>query len=292
MTTANDISSELNRACWSCSREIAMNDKFCRHCGAGSVDGVEGGVIETSPPIPEWSEPPKDPVDDEHRPEVFPEDAGDAKATREQLIARGEQHPFIIKTEPRVFWVLGVVIVVAAGIGITDYLIKTESNPLTTGSIPQNTARPELRVGTFKRELRVTNVGKRDLEIVDITINEDDDCTTSTIEAVSSDNVFYYLKIPLTAPNIDKTIRHEAWFEGQGYYFGDTFRVATNGEYRAEICARPGSAACLGWENVGISVVLSHKGLLLRAGESNTWRESCDESITHATVQTNLGTGR
>jgi hypothetical protein len=135
--------------------------------------------------------------------------------------------------------------------------------------------------------LKVTNVGREDVEIADVTINDRDDCSIQEPDNIPVEDLPH---VKLKKRKWNASLLHKLWFEG------NNFHSDVSGEIEAQTCRKwffhPFATVgeCGAWDDVSLRLLPPSKRLSLHVGESETWRKTCAASIIRVTVKTNRGT--
>lgn len=241
--------------CKVCGGEISAIDIFCKHCGV-RIDR-SAGAAET------------------HSPGALSaiSDGSDQGASNEDTkdhldLTKGAPRERV----PRYNWG-AVAIVVILAITVAFFLLPIGS-PMPVSSDQRVQLNPDdLRVQTVGNSLRVTNVGADDVEIFDITINDRDDCTRRTDDALIRHSDGCFVAAGLLSP----AVQHALWLGQIGH--GPSLSETAGGDYPSM------SASC---PQVRASLVT--EAIILRVGQYEAWQSSCRAEIIRANIKTNHGT--
>jgi len=130
----------------------------------------------------------------------------------------------------------------------------------------------KLKVQMEGNYLRVTNIGADDIEIVDILINNRDECTRSSSDAIIRHSDGCFVAAGLLTP----AVQHALWLGQTGH--GPSLVEKAEGDYPSMSASCPRVRASFAVEQI-----------ILKVGDFATWQASCLAEIISATIKTNHG---
>ena len=278
MPSEPDIFSHLKKHCNSCHREIGLTDVFCRHCGADCADvPVESDAISL-----------------------------ESSANTSKFGFRNKSFRWLG------YGLASILLLIA--MFVLASVIKRNLFPVTWALFNS----PELKVETYgSREsdgaIQITNVGKDEVEILDISINGRNECTMvgqiGTEEALRTirDGKMDVNEFPINADQVwviqrelaDED-RHKGWLQAGGISPSDKRKSQTasllqknnNGKYDKCFynCADGPIARCRmgALEKVCHKADISQTRMFMKVGDIRRWHTTCN--IIRASITTKRGT--
>jgi hypothetical protein len=238
------------RRCEACHTDVGAGDRFCKQCGAKIADSPSLGKSDT--PLPGVS---------------------------------AQNYGF---NDPDRAFKTGIrVVIFCIGIVVTVWYFAATPRI----EIPDLSVQKDLKVEKTDeifgfqifKVLRLTNVGKDDIEIIDISINDRDECTENvpppSLRVASNDRCLVDVK------SVPHFFRHIEWLRG-GASVGEPFLYENaDGDYSA-ICL-PNFRSDLN-SPTPIRVSLKIDKIVLKVGDVRQWTNRCGATV-RATIKTNHG---
>jgi hypothetical protein len=178
-----------------------------------------------------------------------------------------------------------IVVVVALGIVAIIYWLGATDTTVT----PQLPLKVSKTTALITDVLQITNVGNKEIEIADITINERDECTQFRGNIRVG-------QCGVDMASLSPSVRHTIWVKRPEELHNpiDASEVP-NGEYAVtKLCStyetyqglgRPGWVTTPAPARLNIAI----PKISLKIGETRSWANTCQSSIVRTTIQTDQG---